>query len=302
MTLENGLSPFKFIIKSKHDQENIHKLHLKSFKTSLKDKKSTDHISKNLKENSNKFIHIQKFENKKPVLCNKETSKLENSLIKWKTFPHEDIIQSDNEELPIISTNTNNSSNKKKIKNPFIVYNPNKILEKNPNNHFIPYIFSNIRQKTLNTKSKISFIKTFVLPSSNKITQIENSLSNWSPSKKKNAPFLEKGLAKTMLNWIIEYQSQNTLRNYSNNKTENYIFIVTETKKDENMNNIYFYGYKESTRNIEILFLLTGKYLTQNEINEGTVLSLYEPITRFQNIFSQDIIICIHWNYYKNIE
>ncbi|QSL65859.1 hypothetical protein MERGE_000138 [Pneumocystis wakefieldiae] len=155
----------------------------------------------------------------------------------------------------------------------------------------------------LNTKPTYSFTKTLMPSSSNIITKREDSLLlDWSPLKKKNTPFLEKGLAKTVLNWIIEYQLQNTLHDYSNTKAKEYTFVITEAKKDTNMNNIYFYGYEESTKIIEILFLLTEKYLEQNKIDKGTPLLLYEPITRFQNIFPQNIIICVHWNHCKKLK
>ncbi|CCJ29420.1 unnamed protein product [Pneumocystis jirovecii] len=134
-------------------------------------------------------------------------------------------------------------------------------------------------------KPTFSFIKTLMLPPCDNIVERKEPLLNWTPSKKKNFPFLEKGIAKMILEWVIEYQSQNTLHNYSNTKIKEHIFIITETKKDRNMNNIYFYG----------------KYLSQNEINEGALLSLYEPIINFQNTFSRDIIICTHWSH-KNLE
>ncbi|KAG4306532.1 hypothetical protein PORY_000520 [Pneumocystis oryctolagi] len=294
-------SPFKFIIKYKHDQKRIN-LHPKSYKTSFKDEKNEDSIHEK-QGYSNKFIHIQKFKDKKDALY-KETEKLSNSLIKWKNVFNEDTIQSNNEKnkkkLTIIPTNTSNISHQKEMKNPFIVYDSNKIIKKNINRQFLPYIFSNFKQKILDTKPIFSFIKTPI--SSSNITKRENTILNWTPSKKRNVPLLEKGLAKMVLNWVIEYQSQNTLRNYSNIETKENIFIVTETKKDRYMNNIYFYGYEKFTENIKILFLLTGRPSSQNEINEGELLSLYEPITRFENIFSQDIIICIHWGYYKNVE
>ncbi|EMR10050.1 hypothetical protein PNEG_01803 [Pneumocystis murina B123] len=307
----------KFIVKYKHEDKKICKLHSKSFKIPTKSESNTDCISKDLKnlrflsahnthliheksENLNKFLHVQKFKNKKPILCNKETKKNNNAIKRQRIFC-EDNIQSD-DEFPIISTNTNNNYNKGKIKNPFIVYNSNKIIEKGSNYNFLSYIFSNFKP-TLSTKPTYSFARTLISSSFNNTTKTENSLLlDWSPSKKKNTPFLEKGLAKTVLNWIIEYQLKNTLHDYSNTKTKEYTFVITEAKKDANMNNIYFYGYEKSTKIIEILFLLTEKYLEQNKIDEGTLLLLYEPITRFQNIFPQNIIICVHWNHYKKLK
>ncbi|KTW28718.1 uncharacterized protein T551_02568 [Pneumocystis jirovecii RU7] len=317
MTQENISSPFRFIIKDKHDRKNIYKQHSKSFKTLLNNEANKSYISKDLKnlkflfinntnitheksENLNKFIRIQKFRNKKHILCSKEKQKFDNKFIKHRKSFNEDIIQSD-EEFPIMSTNINDNYDKKELKNPFLIYNSNKIIEKNINNHFIPYIFSNFKQTTLNMKPTFSFIKTLMLPPCDNIVERKEPLLNWTPSKKKNFPFLEKGIAKMILEWVIEYQSQNTLHNYSNTKIKEHIFIITETKKDRNMNNIYFYGYEKFTENIKILFLLTGKYLSQNEINEGALLSLYEPIINFQNTFSRDIIICTHWSH-KNLE
>ncbi|KTW25876.1 hypothetical protein T552_03150 [Pneumocystis carinii B80] len=311
---EETISPFKFIVKYKHEDKKIRKLHSKSFKTLVKSESNTDCISKDLKklkflsvhntplihkksENLNKFLHIQKFKNNGSLLCNKEESKQNNSTIKRQRIIYDDNIQFDDKEFPIISTNANNNYIKEKIKKPFITYNSNKIVEKCTNYNFLSYIFSNFKPN-VNTKPACLFAKTLMSSSSNNTTNKENSLLlDWSPSKKKNTPFLEKGLAKTVLDWIIEYQLQNTLHNYSNTKIKEYTFVITETKKDTNMNNIYFYGYEESAKIIEILFLLTEKYLEQNKINEGTLLLLHEPITRFQNIFPQNIIICINWNH-----
>ncbi|KAG5519099.1 hypothetical protein PMAC_002186 [Pneumocystis sp. 'macacae'] len=314
MTEENILSPFRFIIKDK-DSQYIYKQYSKSFKTLHNNETNENHMSKNLKnlkfllfnntnivhensENSNKFIHIQKFKNRKYILYNREIPKFNNKFKHKESFK-EDIIQSD-EEFPIISADTNNNYNKE-VENPFIIYNSKKTIKKDIDKHFIPYIFSNFKQTTLNIKPTFSFLKTLMLPPCNNIIKIKEPLSDWTPSKKKKLPFFEKGFAKMVLDWIIEYQSQNTLHNYSNTKIQEHIFIVTEIKKDKNMNNIYFYGYEKFTKKIKILFLLTEKHLNQNEINEGTLLSLYEPMTIFKNTFSQEIIICIHWDY-KNLE